>query len=206
MVLSLSACGTESLTEEQIRAVIQDELSKSKDNSENDNNSTFGTPEDDYTKYFNFVLVDGKYCALSVKQNIEIPEILVVPNQYKGVEVAYTGAELISGLPIKTIIFESGVECSYWLCGSGNNCPALERIILLSENPKDCILDKLAYVGGSPKALQLNEKQINGACKIFVPDNSVGKYKETWDFFQPEYKKLLTPLSELDEETAKYIN
>ena len=203
MILSLSACGTKSLTEEQIRAVIQDELSKSQDNVEKDNNSTFGTPDDDFTKYFNFVLVNGKYCALSVRSDIEIPEVLVVPNKYNNIDVAYTGAQLINALPVKTIIFESGVECSYWLCGEGNNCPTLEKIIFLSENPEDCLKGKLRL--SDDMALQLNESQSNGACKIYVPDGKIEEYKKAWGYRAKSYEKLMHSLSELDDETSKYI-
>ena len=203
MILSLSACGTESLTEEQIRAVIQDELSKSKENAENNNNSPFGTPEDDYTKYFNFVLIDDKYCALSVKSDIEIPEVLVVPNKYNDIDVVYTGAQLINALPVKTIIFESGVECSYWLCGEGNNCPTLEKIVFLSENPEDCLKSKLRLHDDMP--LQLNNSQLQGKCKIFIPDNKKEEYLKLWGFNSFQYEKLIHPLSQLDDETSKYI-
>lgn len=216
----LTACGntsSSSLSEEQIRQIVQEELKKSAenhtetgnietDNNEAENTDTFGTPEDDYTKYFNFVLVDGKYCALSVKQNIEIPETLVVPNKYNGIDVVYTGVELISGLPVKTIIFESGVECSYSLCGDGNNCPTLEKIILLSENPDDCIVSKLISTASPiPMPLELNKIQLGGTCKIFVPDASLEQYKETWGAWFSKYPELLYSLSDLDENTAKYI-
>ena len=112
------------MTEDEIRQIIREELA-----NKQTTNDLFGTPKDDYTKYFNFCLVNGKYCAMSVKRDVEIPEVLVVPNLYNGIEVAYTGTELISGLPVKTIIFEPGVECSYFLCGDGQNCPSLENII-----------------------------------------------------------------------------
>lgn len=157
----------------------------------------------DYTKYFHFALVDGNYCALSVKQDIPIPEVLVVPNQYKGIPVAYTGSELISALPVKTVIFEAGVECSYQLCGTGNNCPTLEKIVFLSEDPDDSIVGKLRIDKGM--ALQLNDDQIHGDCEIFVPDDSVEEYVEVFAPWFPEYEALIRPLSELDAETAAYI-
>ena len=140
---------------------------------------------------------------LSVISGIEIPEVLVVPNKYNDIEVAYTGAQLINALPVKTIIFEPGVECSYWLCGEGNNCPTLEKIVFLSENPDDCLKCKLRL--SKIMAIQLNESQINGGCKIYVPDGKIEEYKNAWLGMEGDYGKLLHPLSELDEETAKYI-
>lgn len=199
LILCLSACAKKTLTKDEIRTIIKDEVSQALDSK----SSTFGTPEDDYTQYFNFALVNGKYCALSVKSGIDIPEVLVVPNKYKGVKVAYTGANLINALPVKTIIFESGVECSYCLCGDGNNCPTLEKIIFLSEDPSKCLKGKLRLAKDMP--LQLNKKQINGECKIYVPDDKMEEYKKAWGPWAHDYAKLMCPLSELDEETAKYI-
>ena len=156
----------------------------------------------DYTQLFNYALVDGKYSALSVKRDMEIPEVLVVPNRYKETQVAYTGTGLLNALPVKTVIFESGVECSYSLCGWDNNCPTLEKIVFLSEDPKDCVFTKLRYPKGFEVMLQMNDAQINGGCLIYVPDASLEAYKEAvWQ----EYVKLLRPLSELDAETMAYI-
>ena len=156
----------------------------------------------DYTQLYNYILIDGKYSAVSVKRDMEIPEVLVVPNNYKGVEVAYTGNELINGLPVKTIIFESGVECSAFLCGYGNNCPTLENIVFLSENPDDAIYREINNDRIMP--LQLNNPQLAGGCTIYVPDTSVDAYIATWESF-PEYASLIRPLSELDAEIMTHI-
>ena len=142
----------------------------------------------EYSQLFNYALIGDKYCALSVKEDVEVPEILVVPNRYQDTEVAYTGAGLLNALPVKTVIFESGVECSYSLCGWDNNCPTLEKIVFLSEDPKDCILTKQRYPKNCAVMLQMNDAQINGGCLIYS-----------------EYIKLLRPLSQLDAETATYI-
>lgn len=156
----------------------------------------------DYTQFFNYILIDGKYSALSIKQDAEIPEVLVVPNRYQDTEVAYTGASLLDGVAVKTIIFEAGVECSYFLCGCGNNCPTLEKIVILSEDPYDCLFTKLRHPEKCDVMLQLNDAQINGGCLIYVPDEAVETYLDTiW----MEYRKLIRPISELDAETLAYI-
>ena len=161
-------------------------------------------PSDDYTQYFNYILIDGKYCAMSVKQDAKVPEVLVVPNRYQDVEVAYTGNELIQGLPVKTIVFEPGVECSAYLCGYGHNCPTLENIVLLSEDPNDSIYRKIH--GEYLMPLQLNNPQLAGACKIYVPDGSVDAYIDAWMGFSNVYAPLIHPLSELSEELLPYIS
>ena len=160
-------------------------------------------PEEESLQLFNYYLINGKYCAASVKADVEIPEILTVPNTYNGIEVAYTGNELINGLPVKTIIFEQGVECSAFLCGYGNNCPTLEKIIFLSEDPKDSIYREINEDYTMP--LQLNNPQLAGACKIYVPDGSVDAYIEAWESLADVYGPLIRPLSELDAETLAYI-
>ena len=128
---------------------------------------------------------------------------MVVPNQYKGIEVAYTGANLLDAIPVKTIIFESGVECSYYLCGSEFNCPSLEKIVVLSENPDDFLICKL-FPELFTMNFRLNGRQLKGECKVYVPDSSINAYKNN-SRLHPDYSQLVCSLSELDEDTAKYI-
>ena len=53
--------------------------------------------------------------------------------------------------------------------------------------------------------LQLNKQQLNGSCKIFVPDSSIDSYKTFNSFFVESYANFTYPLSQLDAELKEYI-
>jgi hypothetical protein len=72
------------------------------------------------------------------------------------------------------------------------------------------MLEKIICLGYSPFYLgsfAFDQTQLRGGCKIYVPDEVVESYKSFNEgaIDLAEYKDLIFPYSELDEETKKYI-
>jgi hypothetical protein len=154
----------------------------------------------DKNRYFRFTLVDGTYSLLAINYFDDLPEVLQVPSSYKGVPVTRIEGSLLANLPIKVFVIPSTVVAvGNNLCGLGSNCPTLEAIVCLGEQP---------FTLGS---FALNDAQIKGSLKIFVPDSSVELYKAK-DFYMrqpagtlPAYSHLVFPMSQLSEKYAKLI-
>ena len=161
---------------------------------------------------FNFVLIDettsliqgydkthltiGTYVLTSLNGNV-FPSVLEIPTQYKGVPVTAVYGNLLDGKNIETIVFPTTIKIvGSNLCGGGCNCPNLKNIVCLGDEP---------FALGS---FSLNPSQLNGGCKIYVPDKKVDVYKTSKLGIIPfeTYADLIYPISSLDEETKKLIS
>ena len=137
----------------------------------------------------------GTYVLTSLNGNV-FPSVLKIPTQYKGVPVTAVAGDLLSGKNIETIVFPATIKAvGSNLCGPCN-CPSLKAIVCVGNEP---------FVLGS---FSLNNRQLNGGCKIYVPDTRLDAYK-AFDGGVASfrvYANLICPISSLDEATKNLIS
>lgn len=142
-------------------------------------------------KYFRFALVDGTYSLIAINYYEDMPNVLQIPSSFKGIAVTKISNEIFYGIPIKALIIPSTITLiGINIC---TNSPVLEAIVCLGSTP--CELGSFA----------LDTRQLNGFCKIYVPDDSVNMYKATgtWNY---AYKNMIYPMSTLDVSISSQIN
>ncbi len=168
-----------------------------------------------YYKYFNFKLIDenttiwnhfilgggvlpedptvehlkkGTYILSSLNKD-NLPTILRIPETYNGVKVTAVFRQLLDGTSVETITFPTTITAvGANLCGDTCNCPSLKNIICLGYNP--------FYLG----SFSLDNNQLAGGCKIYVPDSQIDIYKtsEIGEIPFKSYADLIVPISTLN--------
>ncbi len=141
-------------------------------------------------------LTIGTYVLTSLNGN-NFPSVLRIPAQYNGAPVTAVYGNLLDGKNIETIVFPATIKfVGSNLCGGGCNCPNLKKIVCLGDDP---------FILGS---FSLNPSQLNGGCKIYVPDAKVDVYKNSKDggISFKTYADLIFPISSLDESTKNLIS
>jgi hypothetical protein len=104
---------------------------------------------------------------------------------------------MLTNTAVETIVFpETITAIGGNLCGDTCNCPSLKRIICLGKTP--------CYLG----SFSLDNNQLAGGCKIYVPDAQVNAYKnsEVGEIPFKSYADLIYPISSLDEATKNLIS
>ena len=169
-----------------------------------------------YYKHFNFKLIDhnttvwhtqrlgggvvpedptvehlekGTYILASLNKD-NLPTNLQIPETYNGVRVTAVFRRLLDGTSVETITFPKTITAVGGnLCGDTCNCPSLKNIICLGDNP--------FYLG----SFSLDNNQLAGGCKIYVPDSQINVYKtsEIGEIPFKSYADLIVPISTLDE-------
>ena len=176
-------------------------------------------------KYFNFKIIDGTvtvsnrlfggavpdddsalpymendtYIIVSLNKE-DLPSTLIIPETYNGKRITAIQRGLLGDCKVKTVILPKTIKAIGGnFCGSGCTCPSLEKLILTNTTP--CYLGSLAFT----------DAQLLGGCKIYVPDESVEKYKSSeigdlHGFPFKTYADLIFPISSLDEATKNLIS
>ena len=166
----------------------------------------------DHTQYFYFNLIDettyirnddslnyleqGTYMATGVNGYLNHPKNLIVPSEYMGKKVTAIGSDLLDRQNVETLIIPKTIKIiGANMCGYPANCHSLEKIVCLGDEP--------FYLG----SFSLNESQLKGGCKIYVPDDVIDKYKsfDAGVYSLSHYSNLILPYSQLDESTRSYI-
>lgn len=161
------------------------------------------------TNYFEFHIIDettfinedslsylekGTYMVIYLNKRNKLPETLIIPSEYNGIKVTAIGDGLLDGANVKTLVIPQSIKLvGYNLCGLGASCPTLEKIVCLSDTPFYLV------------SFALNGSQLNGGCKIYVPENAVDNYKSFDIGGWKSYTDLITTYSNLDDETKNYI-
>ena len=127
-------------------------------------------------------------------------DILFIPKSYNDTLISGLGRNLLNNASIKTLVIPETISfIDINLCGwDGVNygCTSLEKIICLGEEP--------FYLG----SLALSPELLAGGCKIYVPEDSVDKYKQCniGDIPLSRYADLIYSINELDSETKSQID
>ena len=108
------------------------------------------------------------YIITSLKTK-EVPSTLVIPDKYQGRKITAIFHNLLDSTSVENIVlpkFLSAIATN--LCGYIDGvygCPTLERIICRGADP--------FYLG----SFAFDTEQLNGACKVYVPDDAVNTFK-----------------------------
>lgn len=141
-------------------------------------------------------LEKGTYIITSLNAK-ELPSTLVIPSTYNGIKITAIQRRILGDKEVETIVFPETIKAIGGnLCGDLCNCPSLKKIIFLGQTP--------CYLG----SFSLDENQLSGGCKIYVPDTQVEVYKnsELGEIPFKVYADLIYPISLLDETTKNSIS
>ena len=168
---------------------------------------------DDYsTRYYGAIINGGtpsdidKYLHLntfvinSINSNKISETMLFIPKTYRGKPISGLGANLLQNTNLRMLIIPENISfvdsnlCGY--DGVNYGCTSLKTIVCLGKNP--------FYL----MSLALSQEQLDGGCKIYVPDDCVDIYKNYNIGVIPlkSYSNLIYSINELDYETKEEID
>ena len=132
-----------------------------------------------------------------------IPEedftVLNIPKTYRGVPITAIDHYILGGSKLTHIAVPDSITViGINMCGYRDGVDEqsqISTVVFLSEEP--------IYIG----SFALNAAQLAGACKIYVPDSAVEKYKAFSEGGSPfsVYKDIILPISQLSAESAQLL-